>query len=316
MLNLFKKMGSPNTRISKITKSEYYRQEIRNALLLNCYPQLTDHSNLSDVIIADLEEHIEQRMLGVENQLIPWLTEVVELKNKTIVEIGCGTGSMTIPFAMRSKKIIACDVWEAIEVAKTRAKLFCCKNVLFKLNNFHWLSEDASVEDFFCDVGEFDIITLDAVLEHLTIGERLRLLKFAWERLKSDGIMVICETPNRLAYFDSHTYLTHFFHSLPDELARQYALKFSKRTTLIDELKQRDWQTRLYKSGRGVSYHEFELAIDFNQVNVLADGTSPYLAPENEHSYYGLLRNILKSELPHIPKGFSTEWINLVIKKN
>lgn len=315
MLNLLKKMGSPKKRIIKITKSKYYRQELKNVILLNCYPQLTNYSNLSDVIIDDLDEHIQRRMLGVENQLIPWLTEVVELKNKTILEIGCGTGSMTIPFAMRSKKIIACDVWEAIEVAKTRAKLFSCENVVFKLNTFNWLLENISVKKFFYDIGEFDIITFDAVLEHLTIEERLRLLKFAWERLKSGGIMVICETPNRLAYFDSHTYLTHFFHSLPDELARQYALKFSKRKTLIDELKQRDWKTRLYKSGRGVSYHEFELAIDFNQANVLADGTSPYLAPENEHSYYGLLRSILKSELPHIPKGFSTEWINLVIRK-
>ena len=46
--------------------------------------------------------------------------------------------------------------------------------------------------------GEVDVFLLYAVLEHLTVAERLAVLRLAREVVKPDGAIVVCETPNRL----------------------------------------------------------------------------------------------------------------------
>ena len=50
----------------------------------------------------------------------------------------------------------------------------------------------------------------------------MRSLRLAREVVKPDGAIVVCETPNRLIYFDHHTAQMPFFHLLPDELALDY----------------------------------------------------------------------------------------------
>lgn len=67
--------------------------------------------------------------------------------------------------------------------------------------------------------GEIDVFLLYAVLEHLTVSERLAVMRLARELVKPGGAIVVCETPNRLIYFDHHTAQMPFFHLLPDELA-------------------------------------------------------------------------------------------------
>jgi 2-polyprenyl-3-methyl-5-hydroxy-6-metoxy-1,4-benzoquinol methylase len=316
MFKLFSEKVSVTQQINTTIVSNRYRDSLKKVLLKNCYEWISINSELPKDLLNDIEDHLCNRIVNVENCLIPWLTEVTDLKDKIILEVGCGTGSMTVPFALRADFVVACDVWETIEVAKERVRLFQCDNVDFYLNDFDWLNDEKDIKNFYKKLPPFDIITFDAVLEHLTISERLKLLRTTWENLKVGGLILIYETPNRLAYYDSHTYLTHFFHSLPDDLAKLYALEIARRDTFNDELKQNNWQERLYKSGRGVSYHEFELTMDFDKLTVIADGTSNYLKPETEHRYYQVLRDIIESELPHIPVGFTTEWLNLIIRKD
>jgi len=312
----FRSDAAIKRKIARTLSTEVYQSVLTEIFLKYCYPHLKREDCLKeDSIKKDLQQHLNDRILYVEKHVIPWIAESFNIKKKTVLEIGCGTGSMTIPFAMRVKEVIACDVWGTIEVAKERANQFNCDNIKFIRNDPNWLNDEKLTTEFFEDIPQYDIVALDAVIEHLTIKARIALLRCVWEGLKIGGILVVYETPNRLSYFDSHTYLTHFFHSLPDELARLYAKKFSSREDFVKELGHKDWLERLYRSGRGVSYHEFELAIDFKKASVLNDGFSKYLMPDQEHDYYGVLREIFKKELPHIPKAFSQEWINLILKK-
>jgi hypothetical protein len=92
-------------------------------------------------------------------------------------------------------------------------------------------------------------------------------------RLKAGGFLVICETPNRLWWYDSHTSRLPFFNWLPDDLAIEYSARSSRPE--FRELHDRpiDDQTRLVLSrwGRGASYHEMELCIpEFQQVAVFS----------------------------------------------
>ena len=72
----------------------------------------------------------------------------------------------------------------------------------------------------------------------------------------------VVETPNRLWYHDSHTSFLPYFHWLPDDLAFEYS-RMSPRAGFRDCYRVPDAASRLHflRRGRGVSYHEFDLAL-------------------------------------------------------
>jgi len=302
-------------KIQKVISTSSYKEALSEVIIKKCYGHLDPSTIETKWAKKDVEDNLLKRILDVENNLIPWINDVYDFSGKTILEIGCGTGSMTIPFALRAKNIIACDVWETIDVAGKRANLFGCDNVNFILHPFDWASDEKVIRSFLADFPKVDMVTMDAVLEHLTISERLNLLKEVWDFLPPGGVLVIYETPNRLFYYDAHTFLLPFINSLPDELAVLYAKNKSPRKEFLDELEQENWQTRLYKAGRGVSYHEFELSIDFNKMKILNDGYSALLRNRQDDEYCQVLKNIFKKHIPHIPNGFTKEYIDLIIQK-
>lgn len=53
--------------------------------------------------------------------------------------------------------------------------------------------------------GRFDIVTFNAVLEHIPPKSRTAVLQEAWRCLKPGGLMVFTETPNRAFPYDGHT---------------------------------------------------------------------------------------------------------------
>src|SRR5439155_7437846 len=101
-----------------------------------------------------------------------------------------------------------------------------------------------------------------ASLEHMTHHERPQTLRSAWAMLKPGTLLCVADTPNRLWYYDDHTALTNFFHWLPDEIAMEYAARVPRpdfnRAFLPPEPPSAE---KLARWGRGVSYHDFELAI-------------------------------------------------------
>ena len=127
------------------------------------------------------------------------------------------------------------------------------------------------------DVGElyggirFDFIIFYASLEHMTHHERISAIRTTWDMLPPGGLLSVVETPNRLWHTDPHTSLLPFFHWLPDELAFDYS-RFSSRPNFRERYDNYDdEQQRLHflRRGRGVSFHEFVLAIgSVEQLNV------------------------------------------------
>ena len=105
---------------------------------------------------------------------------------------------------------------------------------------------------------KFDLIIFSASLEHMTYEERLASIKSAWNILNKNGFLVIIETPNRLYYFDEHSSRLPFYHWLPDQIAVQYS-KYSLRELFVSNSCD---EISLIRFGRGVSFHEFELALN------------------------------------------------------
>lgn len=124
------------------------------------------------------------------------------LKDKTILDFGCGTGSTTAALAIFSSNIYAYDIDnESIEICRQRLNEHNLeKNIK---NIFH-----SDFDDFIKLSPCFDIILLNGVIEHIPLsknGLRKRILCGLFDKLNQGGFLYINDTPNRLYPFDSHS---------------------------------------------------------------------------------------------------------------
>lgn len=266
----------------------------------------------SEAYIADVSAHLHERLESDRKTVIPWIDNACSLKNKHILEIGCGTGSSTVALAEQGAKVIGVDIDEgALPVARQRAKVYEV-DVEFKAMNAQKIRDSFKEE-------RFDIIIFFACLEHMTINERLSSLKDAWGMLSSGGLLIITETPNRLWYFDIHTSRLPFFNWLPNELAFLYS-RFSSREN-FKELYAEYNETKMehfLRRGRGFSFHEIDLAIDnASKLNTISSLSSfegwRYKLKKTlmERRYKSLLMKIY----PCIHEGFLDDYLYLIIEK-
>lgn len=261
---------------------------------------------------AAIEGQLSKRLDYNRTRIIPWLSKTRSLEGSTILEIGCGTGISTQALSEQGATVYGVDVDEgALEVAKERLTLAGYKPRVSCING-------DNIKAHYKDQ-KFDLIIYYAVLEHMTVKERLSSLKQAWEMLNPGAFLVVIETPNRLWYYDSHTAALPFYDWLPDDLAFYYS-SFSKRKNFnthyrtLDDSKLLDF----LRWGRGMSYHEFEVAIlpikEMNVVSSLAHFEKSHLAKYGYKGYKYL--NFLRNCKRDLPKAFCYPYLDLIIQKN
>jgi SAM-dependent methyltransferase len=245
--------------------------------------------------------------------MLPWVERVVPLEGRKVIEFGCGNGPVTCAIAERTDSVLALDIdRSAVEEARRRATEMDLR-AEFVDAPFESLLEEVERSD------GADVFFLFAVLEHMTIDERLKTLAAAQRAIGRDGFMVVCETPNRLLPWDYHTSQLPFFGFLPDELALR-CLDQSQRSDFKDDVANGLAQSeavgrdRLIRWGRGVSFHEFELACADFPASVVACNYEPELLPVRELYPEELaLARLLKRVRPEIPPSFTRYWIDVVI---
>jgi 2-polyprenyl-3-methyl-5-hydroxy-6-metoxy-1,4-benzoquinol methylase len=266
-----------------------------------------------------LRDHVRGRYDICRKWLIPWLQNLVDLRRTDIVEIGCGTGSTSAALALEAHSVDAYDiVANAADAASRRAEIMGLSNA-----RFHHYSPESLPAKVAAAHPENSVqmVVCFAVLEHAKHQERLDLLRLMWGMLAPGGLLVIGGTPNRLSYWDFHTSWLHFFDSLPHEIAIEY-LQRSPRKGLVETMLRTQKQSRdaaeeaLVRAGRGVSYHEFELAIgDINPL-VVGDGFDP-----EPLSYFGVdletrvLYSYAKLKGLNVHPAFLRSTIEVILQK-
>lgn len=272
-----------------------------------------------------LEDHVIRRTRFFSNSIVPWISMFHNKLNPTVVEIGSGTGAASVALASKYSQVFGYDIaQESTEIAKQRASILGIDNVEFEA------IEAESIISKIClnhEQNKVDVVLLFATLEHQTIPERLNSIKGAWDILKPGGLMVIGDTPNRLAYLHGHTSRIPFFDMLPDELAIQIIDKspnipFKENVKrLIDssesEKEKTDKVTNLLdRWGRGVSFHEFEVVLGDLRKLVVGHGferpiyRAIPLAFEEK-----LLLNYIHKQLKNVPIGFARTSLYLILRK-
>jgi 2-polyprenyl-3-methyl-5-hydroxy-6-metoxy-1,4-benzoquinol methylase len=258
----------------------------------------------------------ELRRRRAAEVLIPWIEQTAPLAGRTVLEYGCGNGAVSSAFAARCERLIGIDI-DAGAIAEARSRLAALGTANAELER-HPVEE--VLEATRRHAGEVDVFLLYAVLEHMTVTERLALLRVAREVIKADGAIIICETPNRLIWFDHHTAQMPFFHLLPDELALELADRVP-RPEVREALAAAAGAGRepgleaVARWGRGVSFHE--LAAVFGEDlgrHVIASSYDPVLFGERPiHPEETALARYLSRAAPALPPAFSRYWLDLIL---
>lgn len=255
----------------------------------------------------DLYDHLYGRLNEFSKTILPWLNSIKQLDSTEILEIGCGTGSSTVGLAKMGAKVTAIDYAKnSIEVAKIRCNLYQVGNVDIKLLNA--LDAKSTFNK------KFDFVIFFDSLEHMTYKERLQIIRDAYDLIKSDGVIVVTGCPNRLWYFDHHTSHSHFFNWLNDDLAIDYAkytnrLFFNTNKNFIEHDEKA--VEGLYRWGRGVSFHEFVVALDgIDKIKVISSMQNFLGYPDSE---YKLLLKKLGPQGIH--EAFYNDSLYIALKK-
>ena len=265
----------------------------------------------------DLNNHLFGRLDEDRSRVVPWLDSARTLLDSSILEIGCGTGCSTVALAEQGAKVTAVDVDSAsLTVARERCRVYNL-DVRFIQANATEVSKLLAGE-------HFNFIIFYASLEHMTIEERMYAMRSTWEMLSVSDLWCVLETPNRLWYYDAHTSLLPFYLWLPDELAFEYS-RFSPRNNFRELYREYTDESKLHflRRGRGVSFHEFELAMKpARELKVVSNLPKErekrglwgwaHWRFSDEYRYIALLRRIA----PQIHEGFLQSFLYLIIEKD
>jgi SAM-dependent methyltransferase len=100
---------------------------------------------------------------------------------------------------------------------------------------------------------DFDIVQLNAVVEHLLPDERKKLMPDLWRRLRLNGYFVVTETPWRWFPIETHTTSLPFVNYMPDRFAL-WAVRYRHSKSL-------NWTDALKYGVRGATVREIVACI-------------------------------------------------------
>jgi SAM-dependent methyltransferase len=244
--------------------------------------------------------------------VVPFLERAVGLRGRRVLEFGAGAAPISCALAPHVQSVIGLDIAEG-DIAHGRRKVEerGLDNVELHSGAFERLLAITAER-----TAEIDLVLLFAVLEHMTLHERLEVLALARGVLAPGGNIAIFETPNRLLWWDHHTSQLPFFGMLEPELALAYADR-SPREGFAAGLRQAGSgaQLKLARHGRGASQHELELALGPLEGRIVAGGYEPELFPiRHVHREELYLARFGSSLDPPLAPVFSRYWLDLVLR--
>jgi len=212
--------------------------------------------------------------------LVPFIKRNdIELKNKKIIDIGCGGGSSTFALAIESEEchVVGVDV----ELPSINSAIESHNNFYKDLNIEFFHMQNKNSIDF--EDNQFDLVVFNAVFEHIYLSDRERLLVEGLRVLKTNGNIILIGTPNKWFPKDSHTSKLWFVPWMPLYIAKLYvlfrngaikskdALAKSDMSILekLDKIPEEEW---IFRGIRGTGFNEIKKwannsGIDYRIVN-------------------------------------------------
>ncbi len=302
--------------------SDGTRERLRTEVALRFLSWIPREGPWSEDQQLAIDEHACTRYADCYWDIVPWIARHIDLRSSMVIDVGCGTGSSTAAMAQFAREVHGYDIDErAIPAARARIEILGLANCHAHLEAAGRILEVMRERHGAASV---DVVVFNAVLEHQTHEERCDSLRTAWSLLRPGGLLVVNDTPNRLTWADHHTSYSHFFHALPHEVAIDYARRTPRAELASDfatpHLLGREAATEmLVRWGRGISYHDFEIAFgdDLRLSDVMVgDGFDPeILRIKPVDLEERLLLTFWKARRVGAPVGFVRQSVDVILKK-
>ena len=183
----------------------------------------------------------------------------LDIKDKKVLDIGCGDGGISVAFALRGADIVGIDLDpDRIETSVLRAKDHRV-DVKFFIDN----AEKMSLND-----NSFDVVVCNALIEHVFNPEKLA--REIGRVLKTGGILFL-DTPSRYSVLQliSDTHYGLFGISImPRWLAAYYTVKIRKRHNKynVDYLRTYRYLKRIFNKNNIVFFEDANITYLVNQI--------------------------------------------------
>jgi len=163
-------------------------------------------------------KYIRQRLEGL-------IKRFGDLSGAKVLDIGSGSGSSALVMLDGGAQSVhgVEPNPDFVALANQRAQ----EENLADKTNFVQITDTSNLP---FDNHKFDLITFNAVLEHIEPQKRPAILQEAWRCLKPGGLLVITETPNKIFPYDGHTTHLPFLPWLPLNWAVSLAKKYSRNS--------------------------------------------------------------------------------------
>jgi S-adenosylmethionine-dependent methyltransferase len=256
----------------------------------------------------------DDRHANARKVFVPWIERVKPLKGARVLEFGSGQGACAAAWALAGATVTGFDIHaDDTKIAREHAARLNVR-AEFHAGTFAELIARARVLS-----GKIDVFMLYAVLEHMTVEERLMTLQAARITIAPDGIIVVAESPNRAHWFDHHTSMTPLFDQLPDELAFYEPIRRENmRANFVQAAAQAPNEGSLTRTrlGRGIGHQEFERVFaSLAPITALCNWEPEILTHSQgvEREHLALAR-FMERQLPDVPASFSRYYIDLIIR--
>lgn len=296
--------------------SDEQAKRIEDALIITYFEDDAAYLATADGY-KDLQEHLHSGLAELRRLVIPWINAQRKIRDLRILEIGCGTGSSHLAFAEQGARITSIDInTRSLAVARLRVKAHG-----FTDNNIIELNVTEVDQAF----GEerFDLVVFSESLEHMTFDEKIEGIRKTWGLLRSGALWCVYLCPNRLWYDDTHTSLLPYFNWLPDDVAYHYS-KHSRRAKFNTRYRERTPENMVsfLREGRGVSFHEFDLALgDADAYRVVSSlplflrARAPVFLLKHVLSFDRRFESVLRRISPAVHRGFLQPYLSLLLEK-
>jgi len=223
------------------------------------------------------EKYFREQETTVRNHVLPFISEVLEVnEGSSVLEIGCGEGGNLKPFMdLGCKRVVGVDM-APNKVANAKAYFAEHPN----RDNLSLIVSD--IYDV-ANIGQFDIIIMRDVLEHIHGQERF--MEFARGLLKPQGRFFLGFPPWHNP-FGGHQQICEsrvlsklpYFHILPKPIYSAILKGFGESRTKVTDL--------LEIKQTGITIERFERIL--KKCNYLKDKRTFYLVNPNYEAKFGL----------------------------
>ena len=177
----------------------------------------------------------------------------INIQGKKILEFGCRDVSSFVSFLLGGvKEIVGIDIDK--KVIQLSSLIY--RNLGYENIEYRIALEGKPLP---IEKSELDIVSCNAVLEHLNPKDRGKYIAELQKGVKIGGFLIISDTPNRLWYKDGHTTGLWFVNWLPIKI-KCWIGGFSARYR--GKLRAADYEKWIEQGIHGVTYSEIWLLFD------------------------------------------------------